>query len=91
MALHVIRKGLDLPLAGDPKQEVERLDQSRVAVVASDFIGMKPRMEVMAGESVRRATCCLKTANVPGFSRPRLRNGSGGQPREQRCKALSSN
>ena len=69
MALHVIRKGLDLPLAGDPKQEVESGQPvSRVAVMASDFIGMKPRMEVMAGETVRRGDVLFE-------DRKRLLNG----------------
>ena len=67
MALHVIRKGLDLPLAGDPKQEVESGQPvSRVAVMASDFIGMKPRMEVMAGETVRRGDVLFEDRKRPG-------------------------
>ncbi len=67
MALHRIDKGLDLPLAGEPKQEVESsVSVTRVAVVAGDFIGMKPRMEVMAGETVRRGDVLFEDRKRPG-------------------------
>jgi Na+-transporting NADH:ubiquinone oxidoreductase subunit A len=67
MALHRIGKGLDLPLAGEPKQEVESAESvSRVAVLASDFHGMKPRMEVMKGETVRRGDLLFEDRKRPG-------------------------
>jgi Na+-transporting NADH:ubiquinone oxidoreductase subunit A len=67
MALHRIGKGLNLPLAGEPKQEIESgVSVSRVAVLAGDFIGMKPRMEIMAGESVRRGDLLFEDRKRPG-------------------------
>ena len=67
MALHRIGKGLDLPLAGEPKQEIESgVSVSRVAVLAGDFIGMKPRMEIMAGETVRRGDLLFEDSKRPG-------------------------
>jgi len=55
MATHKITKGLDLPLPGRPTQVVrERVQATRVAVVADDFPGMKPRMHVEEGQLVKR-------------------------------------
>lgn len=55
MALHKIKKGLDLPISGAPEQRVEdAAPVSRVAAVALDFIGMKPRMHVEEGQRVKR-------------------------------------
>lgn len=55
MASHKITKGLDLPIAGAPLQVIrERRPITRVAVVADDFPGMKPRMLIEEGDSVLR-------------------------------------
>lgn len=54
MALHKIRKGLDLPIRGEPTDTItDGPTMRRVAVVAADFVGMKPRMMVNEGDSVR--------------------------------------
>ena len=55
MAVHKIKKGLDLPILGAPEQVIEEARQpERVAVVALDFHGMKPTMHVHEGDAVRR-------------------------------------
>jgi len=55
LAIHVVRKGLDLPLAGEPVQHVdEERGTSRVALVADDYPGVKPRLEVQPGDTVVR-------------------------------------
>jgi Na+-transporting NADH:ubiquinone oxidoreductase subunit A len=55
MATHKISKGLDLPLSGAPIQVIrEEPRVIRVAVLADDFPGMKPRMHVEEGDTVRR-------------------------------------
>ena len=55
MAVHRIEKGLDIPITGAPEQVVEEgAAVSRVAVVASDFVGMKPRLHVDVGDVVKR-------------------------------------
>ena len=55
MAIHKIRKGLDLPISGEPRQTIEDAPStSRVALMASDYIGMKPRMAVKVGDVVKR-------------------------------------
>lgn len=49
-----IKKGLDIPVAGAPRQVIEQGPAiSRVALVADDYIGMKPTMEVAEGDSVQ--------------------------------------
>lgn len=54
MALHRIKKGLDLPITGAPKQEItdgERV--TSVAIVADDYPFMKPKMAVEEGDEVK--------------------------------------
>ena len=49
-----ITRGLDLPITGQPKpQIVAGPNVSRVGIVASDYIGMKPTMLVQVGDKVR--------------------------------------
>lgn len=48
-----IKKGLDIPIAGEPEQEVRPGNSvSRVAVVGRDFVGLKPSMQVEVGDQV---------------------------------------
>lgn len=55
MPTHVIRKGLDLPIAGRPAQEVHRAQAVRhVGLLGHDYPEMKPRMHVQVGDRVRR-------------------------------------
>ena len=55
MGLHKTRKGLDLPISGRPEQVIAAAPQpSRVALVADDYVGMKPTMHVATGDVVRR-------------------------------------
>ena len=54
MALHVIKRGLNLPITGDPEQRIDGAAQvSRVAVMAEDYPFMKPRMHVRVGDDVK--------------------------------------
>jgi len=67
MATHKITKGLDLPLSGRPIQVIrERVQSTRVAVMADDFPGMKPRMSVEEGESVKRGQVLFEDRKNPG-------------------------
>jgi len=50
-----VRRGLDLPIAGAPEQLVQDGPKiSQVAVVGSDYPGMKPTMAVREGDRVTR-------------------------------------
>ncbi len=50
-----LKRGLDLPLAGAPEQRVdEALRPSKVALIAADYPGMKPTLQVREGDRVKR-------------------------------------
>ena len=67
MARHKITKGLDLPIAGRPMQVIRRqAEVTRVAVMADDFPGMKPRMHVEEGQTVRRGQLLFENRKIPG-------------------------
>lgn len=52
--MHRITKGLDLPITGQPEQTINAGPAiSKVAILGSDYIGMKPTMLVQPGDSVR--------------------------------------
>lgn len=55
MAVHVIKRGLDLPITGAPEQQIHPGPEVRhVAVMADDFPLMRPRMHVNVGDTVKR-------------------------------------
>jgi Na+-transporting NADH:ubiquinone oxidoreductase subunit A len=55
MGVHKIKKGFDLPITGEPIQEIhDGASVSEVAIVAADYIGMKPTMFVKPGDIVKR-------------------------------------
>lgn len=50
----VIKRGLDLPIAGAPEQRIEIAPPvQRVALLGHDYIGMRPTMLVQPGDRVR--------------------------------------
>ena len=67
MALHKIEKGLDLPIPGKPLQVVRGSTPcTQVAVMADDFPGMKARMQVEEGETVKRGQVLFEDRKRPG-------------------------
>lgn len=49
-----IRRGLDLPIAGAPEQQIHAGPRVRtVALIGPDYVGMKPTMEVEVGDRVK--------------------------------------
>lgn len=67
MGLHVVRRGLDLPLAGAPEQVIYRAEPSRrVALVAADHLGLSPRVQVAAGDRVLRGQVLVEDRKLPG-------------------------
>jgi Na+-transporting NADH:ubiquinone oxidoreductase subunit A len=49
-----IKRGLDLPVAGEPDQRIEAGRPVRsVAVIGFDYHGMKPTMDVQVGDRVK--------------------------------------
>ena len=54
MGIIKIKRGLDLPIAGAPTQEVSQgRNPKKVALIGDDYIGMKPTMLVQVGEKVK--------------------------------------
>lgn len=67
MALHSIQKGLDLPITGAALQVIRGTRHpARVAVMADDFPGMKPRMTVREGDRVKRGQVLFEDAKAAG-------------------------
>jgi Na+-transporting NADH:ubiquinone oxidoreductase subunit A len=49
-----VKKGLDLPITGAPEQRIEDARPvHHVAILGTDYIGMKPTMEVREGDKVK--------------------------------------
>ena len=62
-----IRKGLDLPIAGAPRQTIEEGHQVRsVAVLGGDYVGMKPTMEVREGDMVKKGQILFTDKKTDG-------------------------
>ena len=54
MGLTKIKKGLNVPISGEPEQVIyDAQPVSQVAVVGPDYIGMKPTMKVAVGDVVK--------------------------------------
>ena len=52
--MYIIKKGLDLPISGNPSPEIEDSSKiSSVAILGSDFVGLKPTMLVKVGDYVQ--------------------------------------
>lgn len=63
----VIKKGLDLPIAGAPKQEIEDGPAiGKVAVLGVDSIDLRPTMTVSEGDSVKKGQLLFEDKKTPG-------------------------
>lgn len=61
------KRGLDLPIAGDPEQTIELSRPARsVALLANDYPGLKPTMEVTVGDSVVAGQLLFTDKKNPG-------------------------
>ncbi len=50
-----IKRGLDLPISGAPRQEIGESNSVRsVAILGRDYVGMKPTMAVKVGDRVKK-------------------------------------
>ena len=67
MARYTIKRGLDLPISGAPNKEVTQAPTpSRVALIAQDYLGIKPKMSVVVGDEVKRGQCLFIDRTNPG-------------------------
>ncbi len=50
-----IKRGLDLPITGEPEPTIEEAEGIRsVALIGTDYLGLKPTMEVAVGDTVKQ-------------------------------------
>ena len=62
-----IRRGMDIPLAGAPHQQIDATPPVRnVALVGPDYVGMKPTMAVAEGDVVRKGQLVFSDKKTPG-------------------------
>ena len=67
MGAHHIKVGLDLPITGDPTQEIGDAPKvATVAIVAADYLGMRPAMEVKVGDVVKRGQLVFEDRKTEG-------------------------
>lgn len=62
-----VKKGLDLPITGVPEQRIEDARPVRhVAVLGTDYVGMKPTMEVKEGDTVKLGQLLFTDKKIDG-------------------------
>lgn len=67
MSEHTIKRGLDIPLAGAPVGSLEEARRPRrVALVASDYPGLRPTFFAKVGDTVQRGQALFEDRKNPG-------------------------
>jgi len=67
--LITIRKGLDLPIEGEPEQVIHAgATVGSVAVIGPDYVGMKPTMLVAEGDRVKLGAPLFEDKKTPGVT-----------------------
>ncbi len=67
MGNHHLKRGLNLPLAGEPAQAIgESSPCTRLALLGADTIGLKPAFQVQPGDRVRRGQSLFEDRVLPG-------------------------
>ncbi|MGL4858359.1 MAG: Na(+)-translocating NADH-quinone reductase subunit A, partial [Enterobacteriaceae bacterium] len=62
-----IKKGLDLPIAGEPAQAIHDGPSIRhVALLGEDYVGLRPSMLVQVGEQVKKGQALFENKKNPG-------------------------
>lgn len=66
MGLTKIKKGLNLPISGEPEQVVSEANiPRRVAILGDDYVGMKPTMQVKVGDTVKLGQVLFTDKKMP--------------------------
>lgn len=66
MGLTKIKKGLNVPISGEPQQVVSDGNPvSQVAVLGPDYVGMKPTMQVAVGDVVKLGQVLFTDKKMP--------------------------
>ncbi|MBU2645715.1 Na(+)-translocating NADH-quinone reductase subunit A [bacterium] len=63
----LIKKGLDLPIVGAPEQVIDEGNPvTSVAVIGTDYNGMKPTMKINEGDTVKLGQILFEDKKTPG-------------------------
>jgi Na+-transporting NADH:ubiquinone oxidoreductase subunit A len=64
-----IKEGLDLPITGGPEQVIEKGNKVKsVAVLGKDYLGLKPKMMVAVGDTVKLGQVLFTDKQNPGVN-----------------------
>ncbi|MCA1902467.1 MAG: Na(+)-translocating NADH-quinone reductase subunit A [Candidatus Hydrogenedens sp.] len=67
MGKYTIKKGLDLPITGSPEPLIDTNKTVKsVAILAQDYIGMRPTFKVAVGDKVKRGQVLFENKKLPG-------------------------
>ncbi len=67
MSITKIRKGLDLPITGEPRQDIHDVAAPKhVAICAADYPGMRPTMHCKVGDEVARGQILFDDKKTEG-------------------------
>lgn len=67
MAVHQLKRGLNLPLAGEPVHAISPAAECpQVALLGADYAGLKPSFHVQVGDPVRRGQLLFEDKGAPG-------------------------
>ena len=68
MALIKIKKGLNVPIAGEPQQKTvsDGNPSKKVALIGYDYVGMKPTLAVAVGDTVKRGQLLFTDKKMEG-------------------------
>ncbi len=64
-----IKKGLNLPINGEPSEEVDDSKRvKKVAILGNDYIGLKPTLSISVGEKVKLGQLLFTDKKMPGVN-----------------------
>ncbi|MCL1158973.1 Na(+)-translocating NADH-quinone reductase subunit A [Shewanella inventionis] len=63
-----IKRGLDVPVAGEPLQQIDgaSIKTSQVALIGEEYVGLKPTMMVEVGDRVSKGQTLFEDKKTPG-------------------------
>ncbi|MCG9696099.1 Na(+)-translocating NADH-quinone reductase subunit A [Shewanella sp. Isolate11] len=65
--IKIIKKGLDVPIAGEPKQEIDHVASPvKVAILGEEYVGLKPTLMVEVGDRVKKGQPLFEDKKTPG-------------------------
>ncbi|MBA64046.1 MAG: NADH:ubiquinone reductase (Na(+)-transporting) subunit A, partial [Planctomycetaceae bacterium] len=68
MQKHIIKKGLSLPIKGNPYPTINKAKAvSRVALLGDDYNGMKPTLAVQVGDTVKKGQVVFEDKKTAGL------------------------